>query len=129
MTNYMDEHKRLFTPTEAIKTLPLVRKIVSDILNEGQALRAYADSLDVNLREDAFVQGKIKVIQSFIDELAEIGCYYKDWNFTIGLVDFPAMIDNRVVSLCWRSDEESITYFHPEEEGYSSRKPIPAEYL
>lgn len=125
----MDAYKRLFTPAEAKKTLPLVRKIVTDILSEGQALRAYADSLEVNLREDAFVQAKIKVIQSFIDELAEIGCYYKDWNFTMGLVDFPSMIDNRLVSLCWRSDEENIAYYHTDEEGYSGRKPIPAEYI
>lgn len=125
----MDEHKRLFTPAEAKKTLPLVRKIVSDILGEGTALRAFADTFEGDLREDPFVLGKIRLIQSYIDELSEIGCYYKDWNFTIGLVDFPSVIDNEPVMLCWRSDEDDIMFYHSEEAGYPGRKSIPEVYL
>jgi len=68
-------------------------------------------------------------INGFISELEEIGCFYKDWNFTIGLVDFPAVIDNREVMLCWKSDEDDIKFYHDIDSGYSGRKPIPEEYL
>ena len=62
-------------------------------------------------------------------ELEEIGCFYKDWNFTIGLVDFPAIIDGKEVLLCWRSDEDDILYYHGFEDGYAGRKEIPDKYL
>jgi len=64
-----------------------------------------------------------------MSELEEIGCYFKDWNFSIGLVDFPSVINGEEVLLCWRSDEDDIKYFHRIEDGYSARQLIPEEYL
>ena len=54
-----------------------------------------------------------------------MGCYYKDWNFQIGLVDFPALVDDEVVFLCWRSDESELRYYHRLEEGFAGRRPLP----
>jgi hypothetical protein len=62
-------------------------------------------------------------------ELEEIGCSYKDWSFELGLVDFPSIIDGKEVLLCWRSDEESVKYYHGLLEGFAGRKPIPDDYL
>jgi hypothetical protein len=45
------------------------------------------------------------------------------------LVDFPSIIDGEDVSLCWRSDEDSIKFYHGIDQGYASRKLIPEEYL
>jgi len=61
-------------------------------------------------------------------ELEDIGCYYKDWNFSEGLVDFPAIIDGEEVYLCWKSNEDSIMYYHGINDGFRGRKLIP-EYL
>jgi len=71
----------------------------------------------------------VEEINSFMAELEEIGCFYKNWNFTIGLVDFPAVIGNKEVMLCWRSVEDDIRFYHDLDAGYSGRKPIPEEYL
>jgi hypothetical protein len=60
-----------------------------------------------------------------MEELEEIGCFYKDWNFSIGLVDFPAIINGEEVYLCWKTDEEKIIYYHRIHEGFSGRKLIP----
>ncbi len=68
-------------------------------------------------------------LNAYFAELEELGCYYKDWNFSSGLVDFPAIIDDREVLLCWRSDEERLEYYHTIEAGYAGRKRIPGEYL
>ena len=68
-------------------------------------------------------------IQSFVGELNEIGCFYKDWNFEIGLVDFPARIHGKDVFLCWRSDEPEVLFYHGIEDGFAGRKPIPPALL
>lgn len=41
-----------------------------------------------------------------------------------GLVDFPAVIDDREVYLCWLEDEDEIGYWHDLEEGFGGRRPI-----
>lgn len=125
----MPETKRFFTPAEAKRTLPLVKKIVQDILQEGTALKAFADTFSGSLQDDPFVQEKLRIIQSYLLELEEIGCFYKDWNFTLGLVDFPAVLNNEEVLLCWRSDEDEILFYHSEADGYTGRKPIPDNYF
>lgn len=68
-------------------------------------------------------------MQALFDELEELGCFYRDWNFEKGLVDFPAIIDGQEVLLCWRSDEPELLYYHDYAAGFAGRKPIPREYL
>ncbi|GAB6283561.1 MAG: DUF2203 family protein [Ignavibacterium sp.] len=119
---------KYFTPNEAIKTLPLVRKIVEDILNEGRELKLLAEDLDGKVEGNPAVQYHLLNIQKYIDELSEIGCFYKDWNFNLGLVDFPAIINGKEVFLCWKSDEDTIRYFHDIDTGFINRKLIPEEY-
>jgi hypothetical protein len=120
---------KYFTPTEAIKTLPLVRKIVEDILNTTREMRLYAEDVNGQIENDPFITKMAESVQGFIKELEEIGCFYKDWNFTIGLVDFPSIIDGKEVLLCWRSNEESIKFYHNMESGFAGRRKIPEEYL
>ncbi len=117
-----------FTPVEAEKTLPLVRKIVKDILDTAREIRLLADDLNGKIEGDPKVQKMAEQVNNFIRELEDIGCHYKDWNFTIGLVDFPAVIKGKDVFLCWRSDEEKIKYYHRIDEGFAGRKLIPEEY-
>jgi hypothetical protein len=112
------EFKRVFTPQEAESTLPLVRQIVADILKTAGKIRESEERhgelprLEAELREH-------------LDELEGIGCFYKDWSFSIGLVDFPAVIDGKTVFLCWRSDEGELGWYHPIEEGFQGRRPLP----
>ena len=123
---------KYFTPSEAQRTLPLVRKIVKDILDTTREMRLIAEDVDGKIESGSTwnqVQKMAGEVNGFIKELEEIGCIYKDWNFTIGLVDFPSVIDGREVYLCWRSDEDDIKFYHGIEEGYSGRKSIPEEYL
>lgn len=41
-----------------------------------------------------------------------------------GLVDFPAMIGEKEVFLCWEKDEEDIEYWHDIDSGYAGREPL-----
>ena len=116
-------HKKIFTIEEANCRLPLVRHIVEDILSKGRKTKALG-----LMQSTPSVQGErealIEEIEKLIRELEELGCYFKDWNFEVGLVDFPAVIDGTEVLLCWRSDEPRIEWYHGFEDGYASRKPI-----
>lgn len=120
---------KYFTPAEAVKTLPLVKKIVEDILNTTKEMRLYADDVKGQIENDPFIKKMAENVDGFIKELEEIGCFYKDWNFTIGLVDFPAIIEGQEVLLCWRSDEETIKFYHDMDSGFAGRKKIPDKYL
>lgn len=121
---------KYFTPAEARNTLPLVKKIVKDILDTSKEMKLIADDFGIkDIHNNSQLRKMAGEIDGFIAELEEIGCLYKDWNFTIGLVDFPAVIDDREVMLCWKSDEDEIKFYHDIDSGYSGRKPIPEEYL
>jgi hypothetical protein len=120
---------KYFTPEEANRTLPLVRKIVKDILDYSFELKTISDTTPGDLEENPEASYLISSIKGFMRELEDIGCYYKDWNFSIGLVDFPAIIEGNEVYLCWKSDEESILYYHGIDEGFRDRKLIPEFYF
>ncbi len=119
---------KYFTPDEANKTLPLVKKIVKDILDYSFELKTISDSVAGEIENNREAQNLISSLKGFMAELEEIGCAYKDWNFSIGLVDFPSIINDEEVYLCWKSDEEKIIYYHGINEGFRGRKLIP-EYV
>ena len=112
------EFKRLFTQREAESALPLVRQIVTDVLETARKIR----ELDESDGEQPRLQAEL---EEHLLELEDMGCFFKDWNFSTGLVDFPAVIDGETVFLCWRSDESELAWYHPIEEGYQGRRPLP----
>ncbi|GIK59184.1 MAG: DUF2203 domain-containing protein [Ignavibacteriota bacterium] len=125
----MTTELKYFTPSEAKKTLPLVKKIVQDILDSSKEMRLIADDIGGEVEKDPRIQKLADNIDDFMKELEEIGCYFKDWNFQIGLVDFPSIINGKEVFLCWRSDEDDILYYHEVDTGFAGRKLIPPEEL
>jgi hypothetical protein len=40
------------------------------------------------------------------------------------LLDFPAIIDNQDVYLCWKLGEDRIRFYHRQDEGFAGRKPL-----
>jgi hypothetical protein len=121
--------KKHFTVQEAVRTLPLVKRIVSDILDAGHQIRTLSAMLEEENEDHPQIDALMDELKSYFAELEEMGCFYKDWNFSIGLVDFPAIIEDEEVFLCWRSDELEIRFYHPIETGYVGRTEIPQEYF
>ena len=117
---------RVFTLHQAANTLPLVRKIVTDILKTGQSIRELSVEME-KPEEDPEINRLMDQLDELFEEMESLGCFYKDWNFTVGLVDFPSKVNGRDVMLCWKSDEERIEYYHDAEEGFAGRRPIPKE--
>ncbi|MCH8126767.1 DUF2203 domain-containing protein [candidate division KSB1 bacterium] len=121
--------KKYYTPVEASKTLPLVKRIVYDILEIGQRIGTLNLMQKDGEADNPEVEELVDKLNGYLAELEQIGCYFKDWNFTIGLVDFPAKINGKEVLLCWRSDEDNLKYYHDIEAGFAGRKLIPREYF
>ena len=115
---------KIFTLEQARKTLPLVKKIVADILSTGQSIRELSVEME-KPEEDPEINRLMDQLDELFGEMESLGCYYKDWNFTVGLVDFPSRINDRDVMLCWKSDEEDIVFYHDAEAGFAGRKIIP----
>lgn len=119
---------KTFTPAEANRTLPLVKRIVSDILSKGQEIQRLAPDQGKEAVGDR-IWALEHELRDHMLELEKVGCSYKDWDFSKGLVDFPSQIEGEDVLLCWRSDEESVTHYHGYTDGYAGRRDIPAELL
>ena len=117
-----------FTPQEANRRLPLIKGIVSDILGKGKRARTILASFTGDEPPDEVSELQDEM-EALMTELEQLGCFYKDWNFEIGLVDFPSILDSREVLLCWRSDEPIVRWYHGMEDGYAGRKLIPENLL
>jgi len=125
---------QLYTVDRANRTLPLVRRIVEDIVREhGRWADAIArldllmaTSTDtVDLRVVALekeVQAIACDIDTFQSELEALDIQLKDRR--IGLVDFPTELDGRRVLLCWKLGEPAVQYWHDEDAGYAGRQPL-----
>lgn len=117
---------KYFTVEEANRTLPLVRRIVADILQAGQDIRTI--SLEIEKpEEDPRIVALMDELDRLFEEIEELGCSYRDWNFQMGLVDFPTIVSGRESCLCWRSDETEVLYYHDAESGYAGRRALPKE--
>ena len=124
-----------FTVEEADRTLPLVRRIVEDIVRHYAIWRervqlfeleaANRRSDEPNARAETLqreTQALAAEIDGFLRELDDLGVEFK--GFDVGLVDFPGEMAGRQVYLCWRLGEPSVQYWHEVDAGYAGRQPL-----
>jgi hypothetical protein len=67
-------------------------------------------------------QSLTEVMKTNLEKILSTGCLIKDLD--IGLLDFPAIVNNEEVYLCWKLGEDRIRYYHKQDEGYAGRKPL-----
>ena len=61
-------------------------------------------------------------VKDALEQIHALGCLVKDLD--TGLVDFPAVLRDEEVYLCWRLGEDRIRFYHRQDEGFAGRKPI-----
>ena len=115
---------KIFTIDDANKMLPLVRPIVEDILKAGNIMKEMSRETMTG-DHAAKLEVRITQLKTYLQELEDLGCSYKDWDFKSGIVDFPGEIDGESILYCWKSDEETISHYHFSSETFDDRKPIP----
>jgi hypothetical protein len=121
--------KRRFTLEQANKTLPLVSRIVSDIVKAHElatSLQAKLEGSNQNSKDhqqtETELETKLDRLQTLVDELSEVGCELKDYQ--TGLVDFVGRHQGRDVYLCWKLGEGKIGYWHELQTGFAGRQPV-----
>ncbi len=129
-------HKQ-FTVEQANSTLPLVRRIVEDIVIGFRRWSVRIDEFEVasiNSRAEAPDHRAAELerealalaaeITGYERELAQLGVRCTDHG--AGLVDFPGVVDGRPVELCWRLGEPAVQYWHEIGARATSRHPLPS---
>ena len=136
----MGDTKQYFTLEEANQRLPLVKRIVRDIValykdvherrrrleeikfrqtgsEDGASI--YRDEVGEIEKE---VKQDVARLDEFIAELKLLGVQLKDP--AIGVVDFPSMQDGREVCLCWQPGEEEIGFWREADAGFAGRQSL-----
>lgn len=135
---------KTFTLEEAKSLLPVLKSLLHRAM-EGKRLIEEIEKELEGTRHRILLSGGLlvnvpaivrrraerdKALQDTKDVLAEIeaiGVQIKDLD--IGLLDFPCMVDDEVVLLCWKAGEDTIQFWHGLEEGFQGRKPIDERIL
>ena len=131
--------RRLFTLTEAerarreiepvlVEAMGCRKKLVglesdlsavsSRITMMGGVIVPYEKLAAVRLQHDQLAE----TFNTALTQIIETGCVVKDLD--AGLLDFPAILKNEEVYLCWRLGEDRIRFYHRQDEGFTGRKPI-----
>jgi hypothetical protein len=132
---------RSFTPEQADRTLPLVERVVGDVVRDYATLADRAEEYrdlrsEVRVPEEAADEVRPRIaalkaqmsdisrrIDGYVEELSEIGCELKDMRS--GAVDFPSTLDDRPIRLCWKPGDSRVEHWHEVNEGAESRRPLP----
>jgi hypothetical protein len=134
-----EQEPRLFTLTEAertrreiepvlIEAIELRRKLlpVDEELTALAARIQWSGGLAVEYEQVArrrFERERLAdLLKVALEAIYSTGCVVKDLDK--GLLDFPAIINNEEVYLCWRLGEERIRFWHRQDEGFAGRKPL-----
>ena len=130
---------KTFTIEEAHRLLPVLKSLLQRAM-EGKQLIEQVEKEFQDLNHRILLSGGLfvdvpkvarrraerdKAVQNTKDAMAEveaIGVQIKDLD--IGLLDFPCVVDDQIVLLCWKFGEEKIEFWHGLEEGFRGRKPI-----
>ena len=121
--------KRVFSVQQANRTLPLVQRIVQDILQvsrkvgdyqeQFESLQAQGDSTHAELAMSELSEAR-ELYRNFCQELSALGCSLCDE--VSGTVEFPAVVNDRQVILSWRLGEPEIIHWHDPGKGSHERR-------
>ncbi len=127
---------RIFNVREANATLPLVRRVVGELLAAHPRWKELVARYELLCAPRRAEQGESEEILALREaasreavrindclvELEAIGCVFK--GFEAGLVDFYALREDRLVFLCWHHGEDHIGHWHEVDAGFDGRQPL-----
>jgi hypothetical protein len=127
--------EKLFTLDEANRTLPLVSRIVQDLVHDHNRWEDKVREFELATvgaspdRPDAIAdllqaeaQRLARDIEGYIAELNELGVVCKGMD--TGLVDFRGLMDGREIFFCWKLGEPSVQYWHEVDAGFVGRQKL-----
>jgi hypothetical protein len=124
-----NEFEKLFTAEEANQLIPRLEVLVRKLQANAAQARARAAEVgtSANLEElsrsDPKLRNAMREMGKVAEEIQGFGCFLKD--IDLGLVDFPGEVNGDTVFLCWQYGEPRLVAWHPIDEGFGSRRPLP----
>lgn len=120
-----------FTLQEANEALNIIRPLMDEVQRIRQKILEKQPEAWPAIEKSAGNGGNralSNMVQDFekfdalVHRIQDTDVLIKDIN--TGLLDFPALRDEREVYLCWQYGEEEIAFWHEVEAGYAGRQPI-----
>ncbi len=111
--------------------LPQLRGLLGRIQNEKERMLEMEPDPEEVQTKAAYDWGMargaeyISILEAFqqaVREVEEMGVLVKDLDQ--GLCDFPHQRDGRMVYLCWKLDEDEVTWWHDVDAGFAGRQPL-----
>jgi len=127
----VSEPQRYFTLDQAKAALDIIRPLVAEIMEIRQSILDREPEIWPVVAKAAGNGGSkaaSQLTQEFgrldqaIGAILATGALLKDIN--LGLVDFPALQGGREIYLCWKYGEETISFWHEIDAGFSGRQPL-----
>jgi hypothetical protein len=133
--------RKLFTVDQANAALPLVRAICTDLaqlsrdvierrerlsqLLDGRGRKPYGPYTEELVQIEEELEKDTERLQEYVEELRALGVEPK--NGPEGLVDFPSLMEGRLVFLCWKLGEPEVLHWHELDAGFAGRQPLTAD--
>ena len=123
--------EKLFSIDEANALIPQLRGLLTKVQAEKQRMLDMKPEVEAAQERHRYDWGTprgveyINVLDAFqqaMKEIEDLGVLVKD--FDLGLCDFPHKRNGRVVYLCWKLDEEEISWWHDTDAGFAGRQPL-----
>jgi len=121
-----------FTLNQANEMLPSVIKKFQNIVNMKNEVVKIQSDLENNPKymttfKDYIIKKQelntaITNFYKSIEDLEATGVSIK--SIDQGLLDFPSLMFNEEIWLCWKEGETEIKFWHGKDEGFNGRKPI-----
>jgi hypothetical protein len=123
-------HERHFTLEEANQLLPQLTTLLTrlreakDQLTDAEAHEALSEAAPTNGGGEQGRQVGVAFLEvrSMLETVERSGIVLRD--IDRGLVDFPALSEDREIYLCWELGEDEVAYWHELEGGYGGREPL-----
>jgi hypothetical protein len=122
---------RYFTLAEANQALQNIRPWMDEVQTIRSEILAHQPEIWSVMEKSAGNGGNptlSRMVKTFdrldalIHNIQDTGVIIKDIN--TGLLDFPAIKDEREVYLCWQYGEDDIAFWHEIEDGFAGRQSI-----
>lgn len=126
---------RLFTVQEAQEVLEEIRPLVERMLqafgqirkeieaaSRSSGLRPNHPELAKHLEVRGIAPRLLKEINGTIQDIQSHGCVVNGPE--AGLIDFPCLMANEIVFLCWKHGEPRIAHWHRIPDGFAGRRPL-----
>ncbi|MGI9021106.1 MAG: DUF2203 domain-containing protein [Solirubrobacterales bacterium] len=123
-------HERHYSREEAEAALDEVEPLLSELREakdsltdaEAHAVLSEAAATNGGGAEGRSVGQAFLRVRELLTRFNELGIVIRD--IDRGLIDFPAIVDDDEVYLCWHVGEDGISFWHPLDGGFAERQPL-----